>query len=102
MQNVRFFVSLVRMLCESSSALGLDHLTESDRLIYMLLWEMADQRDMTVDAAFEQALERAQALGLKFSKPQFFKTLKILTAAGLIEHIGSARSGRYRLHEQPS
>jgi len=101
MKSVRFYVSLVRMLCEASSEMGLDHLTESDRVIYMLLWELVDQNDMTVDASYDRLLAKADALGLTFSKPQFYKTMKILTNSGLIKHIGSQRSGRYQLSEQP-
>ena len=100
MPNLRFYVGLIRMLTDSSEQLELQSMTESDRLIYMILWELVDPSSMVVEATYDQIHKKAKQLNQDFSRPQFFKTMRILIQLGLISKVGPARSAQYLLHDE--
>ena len=97
MTNLKFFLGLVRMLADASDELGLTGLTESDRTIYMLLWEAADKSSRQLEVRYEEFVEAVSGPNVKFSRAQFYKTLKKLEDLKLIERVGSPRSARYHL-----
>ena len=98
MTNIKFFLGLVRMLADASDELGLTGLTESDRTIYMLLWEAADKSSRHLEVRYEEFfVDVVSGPGVKFSRAQFYKTLKKLEDLKLIERVGGPRSARYHL-----
>ena len=97
MTNLKFFLGLVRMLADASDELGLTGLTETDRTIYMLLWEAADKSSRQLEVRYEEFVDAVSGPGVKFSRAQFYKTLKKLEELKLIERVGSPRSARYHL-----
>jgi len=85
------------MLADASDVLGLTGLTESDRTIYMLLWEAADKSSRQLEARYEEFVDVVSGPNVKFSRAQFYKTLKKLEDLKLIERVGSPRSAHYHL-----
>jgi len=85
------------MLADASEELGLTDLTESDRTIYMLLWESVDKSSNQLEVRYEDFVDEVSDPNIKFSRAQFYKTLKKLEDLKLIERVGSPRSARYHM-----
>jgi len=91
------FSKLTRLLWDATKELHLQSLTESDRLIYMLLVESSV--DGEVEMPFNKFLFLCESEGINISKAQFYKSLRGLERLGLIARTSSARSSRYLIND---
>ena len=91
------FSKLTRLLWDATKELHLQSLTESDRLIYMLLVESSV--DGEVEMSFNKFLFLCESEGINISKAQFYKSLRGLERLGLIARTSSPRSFRYLIND---
>jgi len=96
MQSLKFYLGLVRLLHDAETELGLSELTESDRAIYLALWELSDKASKRITLNYDSFI-REQGATADCSRAQFYKTLKRLETLKLIERLGSPRSATYQL-----
>ncbi len=90
------YTKLVRLLWDTTKELNLQSLTESDRMIYMLLVESSKKRLTKV--TYDELNELIGEEGLVISRAQFYKSLRGLEFLGLITRIGSPRSATYQIN----
>jgi len=91
--NLKAYLNIVNLLIDTEKQLGLEAVTESDRVIFILLWQLSNSGMKTVTATYE---ELAEQHGLSASRAQFYKTITKAKKLGLIEQVGSARSATYQ------
>jgi hypothetical protein len=90
--DLKSYLNIVNLLQVAESDLGLDSMTESDRSILLLLWNMSNSGKKPVKATYEAICDEG---GVAFSRAQFYKTLRKASELGMIERIGSPRSASY-------
>lgn len=100
MSTLKFYLGLIKLIDSTSRELGLDALTDSDRQVLNMLWEVADQNTARASLSYESFLETALARDIKVSRSQFFKSLKKLEDVQLIERIEGPRSSTYKLRAE--
>ena len=93
MPDLKAYLNIVNLLIDTEKQLGLEAVTESDRVIFILLWQLSNSGKKTVTATYE---ELAEQHGLSASRAQFYKTITKAKKLGLIEQVGSARSATYQ------
>ena len=93
MPDLKAYLNIVNLLIDTEKELGLETVTESDRTIFILLWQLSNSGKKTVTATYEQLAEQH---GLSASRAQFYKTITKAKTLGLIEQIGSPRSATYK------
>jgi Fe2+ or Zn2+ uptake regulation protein len=76
------YAKLVRLLWDSTKELNLQSLTESDRMIYMLLVETS-KKGLT-KVTYDELNELISEEGLVISRAQFYKSLRALESLELI------------------
>lgn len=89
------FSKLIRVLWDATKELKLQSLTESDLLIYMLFVESAIDGQVTM--TFARFMDLCQVEGIKISKAQYYKSIRTLESAKLLQRISSERSHRYAI-----
>jgi DNA-binding IscR family transcriptional regulator len=94
MTVLKFYLKLLSLLDSASKELGLDSLTESDRAVLRVLWEMAQKQGGEIELTYSDFLA-LQAESDNLSRAQYYKSLAALERHGLIKKVGGARSGRY-------
>jgi DNA-binding MarR family transcriptional regulator len=97
MSTLKFYLGLIKLIDSTSKELGLDSLTDSDRQVLNMLWEVADQNSAKASLSYEVFLDSAIAKGIKVSRSQFFKSLKKLEDVELIKRVEGPRSSTYQL-----
>ena len=96
MRDISFFVSLLKLLDETAEVLGLEHLTEADRIVLQMLWLAAEQkRNNTFKMSYKKLHNLLGFDGPSISRAQFYKTIQSLEDAGSISRIKGSRSGQY-------
>ena len=93
MPDLKAYLNIVNLLIDTEKELGLETVTESDRTIFILLWQLSNSGKKAVTATYE---ELAEQHGLSASRTQFYKTITKAKRLGLIEQVGSARSATYQ------
>jgi predicted transcriptional regulator len=91
------FSKLSRLLWDTTKEFHLQALTESDRMIYMLLVESSV--DGKVEMPFDKFLLLCDTEGLSISRAQFYKSLRNLERLGLISRTSSVRGARYLIND---
>ena len=97
MSTLKFYLGLIKLIDSTSRELGLDSLTESDRQVLNMLWEVADQNTARSSLSYETFAEMIDRKGIVVSRSQFFKSLKKLEDVALIKRIDGPRSSTYQL-----
>ena len=97
MSTLKFYLGLIKLIDSTSKELGLDSLTDSDRQVLNMLWEVADQNSAKASLSYEVFSDSAIAKGIKVSRSQFFKSLKKLEDVELIKRVEGLRSSTYQL-----
>jgi len=96
MKDISFFVSLIKLLDETAELLGLEHLTDADKIVLQMLWLAAEQKRNNVFKMRYQKLKNLLGKnGPSISRAQFYKTIQSLEDAGSISRIKGSRSGQY-------
>ena len=93
MPDLKAYLNIVNLLIDTEKELGLQAVTESDRTIFILLWQLSNSGKKTATATYE---ELAEQHGLSAYRAQFYKTITKAKKLGLIEQVGSARSATYQ------
>ncbi len=93
MPDLKAYLNIVNLLIDTEKELGLQAVTESDRTIFILLWQLSNSGKKTVTATYEDLAEQH---GLSTSRAQFYKTIIKAKKLGLIEQVGSSRSATYQ------
>ena len=93
MPDLKAYLNIVNLLIDTEKELGLKTVTESDRVIFILFWQLSNSGKKTVTATFE---ELAEQHCLCASRAQFYKTITKAKKLGLIEQMGSPRSATYK------
>ena len=97
MAKLNFYLGLIRQLDSVAHELGLGSLTDSDRIVLIMLWEVADKNTAQATLSFELFAEMTKKQEIIVSRSQYFKSLKKLDDVGLITRIEGPRSGTYQL-----
>lgn len=100
MSTLKFYLGLIKLIDSTSRELGLDSLTDSDRQVLNMLWEVADQNTAKAALSYESFVETAQLRDINVSRSQFFKSLKKLEDVQLIKRVEGPRSSTYQLRAE--
>lgn len=100
MTKLKFFLSLIRQMDSAANELGLGSLTDSDRIVLIALWDVADKNTSQAALGFDQFAEITKQQEIVVSRSQFFKSLKKLEDVQLIKRIEGARSATYQLRAE--
>lgn len=90
------YAKLIRLLWDATKELKLQSLTESDRMIYMLLVETSKKGLAKV--TYDELNELISEEGLVISRAQFYKSLRALESLELISRSGTPRSATYQIN----
>ena len=96
MRDISFFVSLLKLLDETAEILGMEHLTDADRIVLQMLWLAAEQkRNNTFKMTYQKLSNLLGCDGPTISRAQFYKTVQSLEDSGSISRVKGSRSGQY-------
>ena len=98
--RLSFYLGLIRQMDSAAQELGLGSLTDSDRIVLIILWDVADKNASQATLSFELFSELTKKQEIVVSRSQFFKSLKKLEEVGLITRIDGPRSGTYKLKSE--
>ena len=90
------YAKLVRLLWDATKDLKLQSLTESDRMVYMLLVETSKKGLLKI--TYEELNELINEEELVISRAQFYKSLRALESLDLISRSGTPRSATYQIN----
>ena len=93
MPDLKAYLNIVNLLIDTEKQLGLEAVTESDRVLFILLWKLSNSGKKTVTATYE---ELAEQHGLSASRAQFYKIITKAKKLRMIEQVGSPRSATYQ------
>ena len=92
--NLKLYFNFLRLLLDEQNRLGLNHLTESDRRVLLVLWEMSNNGKDEFRVTYKKCLA---LLGEQFiSKAQFYQTIKKAIEIEMLIRKDSSRTGRYK------
>ena len=93
MSNRKVFADLIKVTQSMEADLGLSALTQTDKqvLASVVLISEDGKRDACLDDI------RSHSLANQIPSPSLFRSLKILIQKGIVQKVGSERSGLYRL-----
>ena len=93
MANLKSYLNIVNLMFETEKAMGLESVTESDRVVLLLLWDKSKQGRKDFTVTYEDLFENGE---LDVSRAQFYQTIRKAIEMKLIYRVGSSRAGRYK------
>lgn len=90
-------MNLLNMTNQAAEELNLADLTNSDKELLLLIWQMSSHGKEDVIATYDEVISVSGKKDDFMSKSQFYKSINALLRNDILLKIGSERSKTYRL-----